>query len=121
MKERIKNLRKSLKMTQKEFADNLGLKRQTIAAYEIGKIIPSDSTMLLICRKFGVEKAWLQNGIGEMYKKRTKNQEIQDFANTIMEMRDDTFKKKFILSLSKLDERDWEAIRKITDYLMKED
>ena len=42
MKERIKELRKSLGITQQEFADKLGLKRNTIATYEIGKAVPSD-------------------------------------------------------------------------------
>lgn len=68
MKDRIKRLRKESKMTQQEFADKLGLKRQTIAAYEIGKIEPSDSTLLLICEKFGVNEEWLRYNIGEMKK-----------------------------------------------------
>lgn len=40
MKERIKELRKSLGITQQDFADKLGLKRNTIATYEIGKAVP---------------------------------------------------------------------------------
>lgn len=65
MKDRIKELRKSLDLTQQKFADKLGLKRQTIAAYEIGNIEPSESTLLLICKEFGVNKEWLLTGEGE--------------------------------------------------------
>ena len=67
MKERIKQLRNSLGLTQQKFADRLGLKRQTIAAYEVGNIEPSDSTLLLICKEFEVNKDWLLTGKGDMY------------------------------------------------------
>lgn len=67
MKERIKQLRSSLGLTQQKFADRLGLKRQTVAAYEIGNIEPSESTSLLICKEFGINKDWLITGKGEMY------------------------------------------------------
>lgn len=68
MKERIKELRNSLGLTQQKFADRLGLKRQTVAAYEIGKIEPSDSTILLICKEFGINEEWLRNGTPPMEK-----------------------------------------------------
>ena len=66
VKERIKELRKYLGLTQQKFADRLGLKRQTIAAYEIGNIEPSDSTILLICKEFEINEKWLRTGTGEM-------------------------------------------------------
>ncbi len=62
MKNRIKKLRNHLGLTQQKFADKLGLKRQTIAAYEIGNIEPSESTLLLICKEFGINKDWLLYG-----------------------------------------------------------
>ncbi len=121
LKDRIKQLRNSLELTQQKFADRLGLKRQTIAAYEIGNIEPSDSTLLLICKEFNVNEEWLRTGNGEPYKKRTRNQELQAFANDVMDDVDESFKKKFILALSKLDESDWEILKKIADELSKED
>lgn len=66
MKERIKILRKHLGLTQQKFADRLGLKRQTIASYEIGNIEPSASTLLLMCKEFNINEQWLRFGDGEM-------------------------------------------------------
>lgn len=66
MKERIKYIRSHLELTQQKFADRLGLKRQTIAAYEIGNIEPSDSTLLLICKEFNINEDWLRTGKGDM-------------------------------------------------------
>lgn len=76
---------------------------------------PSDSVVADICRNFGVNEEWLKSGIGEPYKKRNRNQEIAAFANDVMEETDDSFKKRFIHALSKLDERDWETIAKIIE------
>lgn len=66
MNERIKLLRRSLNLTQQEFADRIGVKRNTIANYEIGRNDPIDSVVSLICREFGVNETWLRTGEGEM-------------------------------------------------------
>lgn len=68
MKERLKRLRKYLDLTQQEFAERLGIKRNTVATYEGGKSNPSDSAVALICREFNVNEEWLRNGHGEMIK-----------------------------------------------------
>lgn len=64
---RLKELRKELGLTQQEFADKLGIKRNTIATYEAGKSKPSDSAIVLICNTFNVSIDWLRNGSGEMF------------------------------------------------------
>ena len=67
MNERIKKLRKHLDLTQQEFADRIGVKRNTIANYEIGRNVPIDSVLSLIVREFNVSEAWLRSGKGEMF------------------------------------------------------
>ena len=64
---RIKNLRKTLKLTQQEFADRLGIKRGTMANYEIGRNEPIDAVVSIICREFNVSEKWLRTGEGEMF------------------------------------------------------
>lgn len=64
MKDRIKKIRKSVGLTQKEFAEKLGLKQNTIATYEMGRIGISDTVILSICREFGVNEVWLRTGEG---------------------------------------------------------
>lgn len=68
MKDRIKELRKTLDMTQQEFAERIGVKRNTIGQYEIGRNEPIDTVINLICREFNVREEWLRNGEGEMFK-----------------------------------------------------
>ncbi|AME03635.1 helix-turn-helix domain-containing protein [Selenomonas sp. oral taxon 136] len=68
--ERIKAVRKSLtpKMSQTVFAEALGTKRDTIANYEGGRVIPTDTFIQLLCTKFNISEDWLRTGEGEMYK-----------------------------------------------------
>lgn len=67
MNERIKQLRKALGYTQQEFADRIGVKRNTIAQYEIGRNEPIDSVVNLICKEYNVNPDWLRDGSGEMF------------------------------------------------------
>lgn len=121
MNDRIKKIRLDSGLTQEEFAKKLDIKRNTVATYEMGRSEPSAAVISLICNVFSVNKDWLVNGTGEPYRKRTRNQELQAFANDIMEDVDESFKKRFIIALSKLNESDWETLRKIADSLTKED
>ena len=67
MNERLKKLRKALDLTQQEFADRIGVKRNTIATYEIGRNTPLVAVIASICREFNVSETWLRTGEGEMF------------------------------------------------------
>lgn len=64
---RIKKMRKALDLTQAEFASRIGVKRNTIATYEIGRNVPLDAVVASICREFHVNEEWLRTGNGEMF------------------------------------------------------
>ncbi len=67
MKERIKKIRKELDMTQQQFADIIGVKRNSYANYETGRNTPIDAVIKSICREFNVNEEWLRTGNGEMF------------------------------------------------------
>lgn len=103
MKDRIKQLRKELGLTQQEFADRIGLKRNSVANYEIGRNIPIDPVVHSICREYGVNEIWLRTGEGgeeNMFSKldaddryslnlgklsTTENELVKNMINTIAE------------------------------------
>lgn len=62
MNNRIKELRKSLSMTQDEFAARLAITKASISRIESGVNNPSDQTIKLICSEFGVRREWLEFG-----------------------------------------------------------
>lgn len=66
MNERIKELRKRLGLTQEEFSKRIGIKRNTLANYEIGRNDPIDGIIFSICRVFNVNEKWLRTGDGNM-------------------------------------------------------
>lgn len=113
MKDRIKKIRKELDLTQQKFADKLGVQRNTIAMYEMGRTLPSDAIMRSICREFNVNEDWLRTGEGEMFIKQTRDEQIASFVGSIQSSEDDSFKKRFISMLSALDESDWEVLEKM--------
>lgn len=51
---KIKNLRKSRKITQQEFADKIGVSRSTLSCYEIGQRTPNLKTLQQMADIFGV-------------------------------------------------------------------
>jgi addiction module RelB/DinJ family antitoxin len=63
----IKELRKFLNITQQEFADRIGSKRNTVAKYETAANTPSAAVISLICREFNVNETWLRTGEGDIY------------------------------------------------------
>lgn len=63
---RIKELRKSLKLTQKEFGIAIGL-RSSISEIESNNAPITERTIIAICSKFNVNEEWLRTGIGEMF------------------------------------------------------
>lgn len=119
MKERLKQLRKTLDLTQQEFADRIGSARDNIAGYETGRRNPSVAVISLICTKFNVNEEWLRTGNGEMFIELTRDEQIEHFVGDALKSEDDSFKKKFISMLAALDESDWEVLQKMVELLQE--
>ena len=120
MKDRLKELRKALNLTQQKFADKLGVKQNTIAQYEMGRNDPSDAVIISICREFGVSEAWLRNGEGEMFIPMTLDEEIASFIGGIQADIEPTFQKRFISALAKLSPEEWKTIEHIMRNMIDE-
>ena len=120
MKDRLKELRKALHLTQQKLADKLGVKQNTIAQYEMGRNEPSDAVIVSICREFGVSEDWLRNGNGDMFIPMTRDEEIASFIGGVQADVDDTFKKRFISALAKLSTEEWRAIEHLMENMVSE-
>lgn len=115
MNERLKKLRKALDMTQQAFSDKLGVKRNTVGQWEIGRNEPSDAIIFSICREFNVNENWLRTGEGEMFIELSYSDEIAQFVGQLMEEEDDSFKKRLISGLAALDENGWKVLENFLD------
>lgn len=97
---RIKALRQALDLTQEQFASQIGLSRNYIAMIEIGQRDPSKRSISDICRVFGVDLIWLRTGAGEMFKPRTREEELAEiFARVQIE---DDDKSRLIRAMAQL-------------------
>ena len=65
--DRIKELRKHLKMNQTDFGMKLNLSQTAIGQYENGTRNITDRSISQICTTFQISENWLRTGQGEMY------------------------------------------------------
>lgn len=121
MKERLKQLRKTLGITQQEFADRIGIKRNSYANYETGRNTPIDAIILSICREFNVNEEWIRNGTGEMFVEIDKENQLMMWAGSVLKDESDSFKRRFVNMLMELNESDWESLEKMCLLLNKKD
>ena len=110
MKDRIKTLRKTLKMTQQEFADRIGIKRNTVGLYEIGQSGISDTVIRAICSEFDVNEEWLRTGSGEMFREVDTEARFSEWAGRVLAGRDETFQKRFVTMMMSLTEDQWRLL-----------
>ena len=110
MNERIKELRKSLKLNQTDFGDRIGVKQATIAGYENGSRQPIDAVITANCREFGVNEEWLRTGSGEMFREVDTEARFSEWAGRVLAGRDETFQKRFVTMMMSLTEDQWRLL-----------
>lgn len=127
MNERIKRLRKELKLTQQQFADKIKVKRNTVATYEMGRSVPSDSAIALICKTFHVNEDWLRNGNGEMFEELPEEDKKAAFVSSLLDADNDPFYniiQEIMRTFDELSPKSQEVIRefsaKLVENLQKE-
>ena len=112
MNERLKRLRKTLDLTQQEFADRIGIKRNSFANYETGRNTPIDAIIISICKEFNVNEEWLRNGTGDMFLPVNRNAEIAKFTKMLLNEESDSFKNRFVSVLANLTVEEWEFLER---------
>lgn len=120
MNERIKELRKSLGLTQQAFADRLKVKRNTVATYEMGRSGISDVTVSLICKEFNVNEVWLRTGEGEMFVTLSKEEELTDFLGDLIKGERGDFARRLVAVLSRMTPDEWDMLERKARELLAE-
>lgn len=67
MNERLKEIRKCLKLSQDAFGERLGMTGGAVSHLENGNRNITDQVVKSICREFKVDYIWLTTGEGEMF------------------------------------------------------
>ena len=122
MKDRIKEARKALGLTQQAMADQLGLKQNTIATYELGRIVPSDRTISAICRIYNVDEVWLRTGVGEMFRPRSREDEIAAYVGNLLSGRvDNEFQMDLVYALTRMPVEAWAGLERLYRTMLEQE
>lgn len=116
MNTRIQKIRKTVKMTQDEFADKIGLSKNFVWMIEKGERTPSERTIKDICREFKVNYDWLVNGTGDMFQ--DDDSDAQAIVDSVM-TGDNDFAKKTLVKFARLSEERWRQLQEILEELEK--
>ena len=87
MNSRIHLLRKTLCLSQTQFAEKINLKTSAVSSYENGTRSISDRTIADIVRVYGVNESWLRTGEGEMFPvpADSSGDEFAEYAQKLMD------------------------------------
>lgn len=92
--ERVREIRKSLKLTLEKFGEKLGVKKSAISEIESGRNSLTEQMTVSICRAYNVNYDWLTEGEGEMFSdvpktildELCKQYDLDDFDRSLVEL-----------------------------------
>ena len=98
MKERLKELRKKLNLTQRELAEKLGVKTSQVGNWECGLYNLTPARIAQICAALHVRREWFETGEGDVLEpqrpeKRTRDEILADAFELIYNELSDVGKK----------------------------
>lgn len=107
---RVSVLRKTLKLTQTEFAKALSIGQQALSMIENVQRDLSEKNIKLICFSYKVSYDWLVNGIGDMFQ--SDDGDAQAIVDSVM-TGDNEFAKKILVKFAKLSDEHWKQLQEI--------
>lgn len=110
--ERIKEVRKSLKLTLEKFGEKIGVKKNAISAVEDNRNSLSEQMAKSVCREYNVNETWLRTGEGEMFLPVNRKTKIEKLTNQLLSEESDSFKNRLVSVLADLNENEWEFLEK---------
>ncbi len=116
MHTRITSVRKHFNLSMEAFGARIGLTKSMVSRMESGNNIPTDRTIMSICREFAVNEDWLRTGNGDML--------LQDNKSILDRLADEykvTDRERAVLTaFLNLSENDRAAIMRYVDNLVAE-
>ena len=108
--ERIKELRKALKLSQTEFGVNIGVGLGVVRNLESSITLPSPAQIDLIVRVFNVNRTWLEIGEGEMFVEMSRAEKIGRFVADVLADKPESFRHWLVGVLIDLDDDGWQLL-----------
>lgn len=109
-----------LKITQKKFADSIGLTRSGLAAIENGGVL-TDRNIKSISDNYNVNYLWLRHGKAPIFNDLSERQKIDAFLDDIFNDENSDFEIRILSALSQLDKNEWLVIEKLLKKMVSKD
>lgn len=119
--QRFKELRKALNIKQGDFAKELAISQGHASDIENGRKAVSNRIIEILSLKYSVNEGWLRTGNGDMFVPMTRSETIAKFAGELLKEEEESFKRRLLSALAKLDERQWEVLESIVNEIVKRD
>lgn len=113
---RIKELRKSVGLSQDDFGSRLGITGGGVSKLENGTRNVTEQMIRSVCREYNVNYSWLKEGIGEMFI--SSDDSVANRIDDLLAGENETAKTLF-RAFASLDDSDWKVVQKIIDELKK--
>lgn len=117
---RIADIIRESGLSKTAFSRRVGLSQPFVSQLSNGAAVPSDRTILDICREFNVSERWLRTGEGEMFVQLSREEEITKFAMEIIRDPDSEFQRQAISILAKLTPEQWKLMEQMADQLLQQ-
>lgn len=117
IRERIKEVRQTIKKSKRAFAKEIGYTGSTLSTVESGQSSVTDRLIASICAKFHVNEQWLRTGNGEMFVPKeepqlSREEIITDFIQTILEELSEANRRIVLDAIEKLEQEKFFKKRK---------
>ena len=118
--ERISAVIDALGMKKTAFAERLNVSQAFISQLCSGVKQPSNRTISDICRVFNVSEEWLRTGAGEMFKPKSRNEELFEFATKVEEGDPGSIQAQLLAVMARLTDEQWEVLAEVAREFVEE-
>lgn len=119
--ERIIQAVDALGISKSEFARKINVTPAYIS--KLGKFpdsVPSDRTISDICREFNVSEDWLREGKKPMFRQKSRNEELFEFAKKVAVGNQSSIQAQLLAVMARLTDEQWEVLAEVAREFVKE-
>lgn len=115
MKNRLKDARETLKLSQADFGKRIGVSGAAVSRWESGERGTPDVAVRAIVREFGVSELWLRTGTGDMFESKSRAAELAELTKRILTDSPESFRSALVMTLLRFDPDgpEWPVLEKI--------
>ena len=110
MRNRVKEVRVALGLSQEEVGKRVGVTRGAISRIESGTCNLTNAMVIALCREFNINEEWLKTGNGEMFLEMSRAEQAARIVAAAIDSNDEFILNTFI-ALGQLSPQECQVIK----------